>query len=129
VIAPSKEWIKSNCEIYEHAEDYLDKLPGPYTFIFKLKNKACIAPNVNFDLDTIGVRIPDHWFSKAVSKIGKPCITTSANISGQDFMTSKETLHPDVEKEVEFMVYEEEKKGCPSTVIDLSYEEAVVQLR
>ncbi len=129
MIAPGKKWIYENCVVHEHAREFLDKLPGPYTLIFRLKNKVCIAPNVNFDLDTIGVRIPNHWFSEIVEKVGKPCITTSANKSGHDFMVSRETLDPDIEKEIDFMIYEREKQGQPSTLVDLSYEEAVVQLR
>ena len=37
VIAPSKKWIKENCEITKKRA--LWKLPGKYTIIFKLKNK------------------------------------------------------------------------------------------
>ena len=129
IIVPGKKWIEENCILHEHAKEYLEKLPGPYTLIFKLKNKDCIAPNVNFDFDTIGVRIPDHWFTETIGKIGNPCITTSANRSGGDFMTGEENLHPDVEKEIDFMIYEREKKGTPSTIIDLSYADAIVQLR
>ena len=66
VIAPSKDWIRENCEVNKKAEGWLKKLPGPYTFILNLKNKDAIAPNVNMDMDTLGVRIPDHWFSKNV---------------------------------------------------------------
>ena len=39
VIAPSIDWIKENCEVTETAEEWLEKFPGPYTLIFKLKDK------------------------------------------------------------------------------------------
>ena len=38
VIAPSKEWIREQCVIDERAQEWLDKLPGPYTLILKMKN-------------------------------------------------------------------------------------------
>lgn len=129
VIAPGKEWILKNCEISEEGKEWLEKLPGPYTLILKLKNKDCIAPNVNFDLDTLGVRIPDHWFSEEVKKIGRPIVTTSANKAGQDFMTSLENLNAEIKNNVDFIVYEEEKHGRPSTIIDLSFNGAVVKTR
>jgi L-threonylcarbamoyladenylate synthase len=129
VIAPSKEWIIENCEVNEKAKEWVDKLPGPYTLILKLKKKECIAPNVNFDLDSLGVRIPEHWFSKSVENFGRPVVTTSANRSGEEFMTSLENLNPDVEKDVDFIIYEEEKHGRPSTMVDLREEDPVVKQR
>ena len=96
VIVPSKDWIRENCEVNEAAEKWINKLPGPYTLILKLKNKDGIAPNVNMDMDTLGVRIPDHWFSEIVTDLGIPIVTTSANITQDDFMTSEDNLHPKV---------------------------------
>tara|TARA_Y100000034_G_C6812031_1_gene364973 strand:- start:354 stop:851 length:498 start_codon:yes stop_codon:yes gene_type:complete len=104
VIAPSKEWIIDNCE-----EKNLDKLPGPYTLILKLKNKECVASNVS-GLDTLGVRIPDHWF-----KVDIPIVTTSVNKSDKNNMTSLEDLDKDIK--VDFIIYEGEKKGKSSKII------------
>lgn len=126
VIAPSKEWILENCHINEGAKEWIDKLPGGYTLILRLKNKDCIAPNVNFDLQTLGVRIPEHWFSKVVSKINKPMVTTSANKSGEDFMTSLDNLNPEINDHIDFIIYEEEKHGKPSTIVDLTNEVPIV---
>ena len=39
VIAPSVEWIKENCVVAKDGEEWLKKLRGPYTLIFKLKNR------------------------------------------------------------------------------------------
>jgi L-threonylcarbamoyladenylate synthase len=128
VIAPSKEWILNNCVVNDNSKKWINKLPGPYTLILKLKNKNCIAPNVNFDLETLGVRIPDHWFSNIVKEVGKPIVTTSANRSGENFMTSLDDLNENIEHKIEFIVYEAEKRGKPSTIIDLSKEkESIVK--
>ncbi len=129
VIAPNKEWIIENCHVNEKAKEWIDKLPGPYTLILRLKNKDAIAANVNFDMDSLGVRIPDHWFSEYVRKLDKPVVTTSANKSGDDFMTSIENLHSDIEKEIEFILYEEEKHGSPSIIVDLTEDEPIVLRR
>jgi len=127
VIAPSKEWIKQNCHVDKQAEKWINKLPGPYTLILKLKNKEAIAPNVNMDLDTLGVRIPDHWFSKLANEIGIPLVTTSANVTKDNFMTSEDDLDAKVASHMEFMVYEGEKKGRPSKIVDLTKDEKIIE--
>ena len=116
--APSKKWIKDNCIV---DEKWLKYLPGPYTLIVKLKEKV-IADNIT-NTEYVGVRIPDHWFSVVVKDLNHPIITTSANRTGEPFMISLETLDKDVEMGVDFMIYEGEKKGKPSTIIDTEKEE------
>jgi L-threonylcarbamoyladenylate synthase len=102
------------------AHSELAKLPGPYTLIIKLKNKDVIAKNINPKNDgTLGIRVPDHWFHNLVEAINFPIITTSANRSGQPFMTSLENLDPEIEKGVDFIIYEGEKQARPSQIIDL----------
>ena len=119
IIVPSKEWITENCIVTKEAKEWLKKIPGPYTLILKLKNKNAIAKNVNQSEETIGVRIPDHWFSNVVQKLGFPIVTTSANRSGKPFMTSLEDLDPKIKEGVDFIVYEGEKKGRPSKIVNL----------
>jgi len=129
VWAPSKDWIRANCELGEEGEEWLDKLPGPYTLILKLKNKKAIAPNVYPGNGSIGVRLPNHWFNFVVEEIGLPIVTTSANRVGQQFMTSVENIDPEVQKGVRFIVYEGEKKGRPSQIIDLAHGKTSVKER
>ncbi|MBW3020956.1 Sua5/YciO/YrdC/YwlC family protein [Candidatus Woesearchaeota archaeon] len=116
VIAPSKEWILENCEV---TEDELEELPGPVTLIVKLKNKDAIASNVAPNLDTIGVRIPDHWISSYVSEYGKPILTTSVNKVSEPFMTNIEEVHPDIKGKVHFAINEGIINGRPSKIINL----------
>lgn len=127
VIAPSKEWIRQNCVVNENAEKWLKKLPGPYTFILNVKNS--VAKNVAPGLNTLGVRIPDHWFSKLVGELGLPVVTTSANKAGGDFMTSLDNLGEEIKQKIEFIIYEDEKHGSPSTIVDLTGEESKVKER
>lgn len=127
VIAPSKDWIRKNCVVNKEAEKWLEKLPGPYTLILKARDN--IAKNVAPGLDTLGVRIPDHWFSKIVEELNIPVVTTSANRVGEDFMTSLENIDDDIKMGVEFIVYEGEKHGRPSKIVDLTKEEIKVKER
>ena len=129
VIAPSKEWIKKNCVVNGEAEKWLDKLPGPYTIVLKLKKKGVIASNIAPGLDTLGIRIPDHWFSKIVEELGIPIVTTSANKSGGDFMTSLDDLDDEINPKIEFVIYEDEKHGRPSKILDLTGREVKIKER
>jgi len=115
---PSLDWVRQNCVLSKEGEEALKKLPGPYTLVMKLKNKKSIAANVTLGKDTIGIRLPDHWFSKVVAKAGIPIITTSANKTGQKFMTSLQDLHTKIEEAVEFMIYEGPKEAHPSKIIN-----------
>ncbi len=118
VIVPSKKWVYDNCEVKAEAVKWIEKLPGPYTLILKLTDKKAIPKDVNCGLGTIGIRIPKHWFSSVASDLNIPIISTSANIAGEQPMTSIDDL--DERIRVDFILYEGEKKGKPSTLIDLT---------
>ena len=120
VIAPSKEWIRENCELLPNAENWIEKLPGPYTLILPLKKMEGVAQEVNAGRSTLGVRIPDHWFSGVVEELGIPVVTTSANIHGHEFMTSLDDLSPLIAAKMSFAIFEGEKRGRPSKIVDLT---------
>ena len=118
VIAPSKKWISGHCIPSFAQKPLMEKLPGPYTFILKLKKKTGISPLVNNESETLGVRIPGHWFSAIVSELGLPLVTTSANISGKPYMTSVSDIDPALKKSVDFIIEDGEMHAHPSTLIN-----------
>ena len=128
IIIPNKSMIYEFCETTEKTKEYVDKLPGPYTLILKVKKKF-VADNVNPGNSTIGIRIPNHWFYNYVKKMKVPIITTSANVTGGDVMTTIEDLDPEIEKKVDFIIYDKELKGSPSTLVHLNKEEVEVKER
>jgi len=129
VIAPSKEWLKENCEVDKKEAEWLNKLPGPYTLILKLKNQEAVDKNVNSGLNTLGIRIPDYWTSDIAKELNLPIITTSANITQKEFMTSADDLDVNVKNKVDFMINEGEIKGKPSTLIDLTKDKVDIKER
>ena len=129
VIVPSISWIFKNCEIPDEADEWLQKLPGPYTLVFKLKNKGCIAKAVTKKIDNLGVRQPKHWFTEAIEALDIPIVTTSVNKKGQMFMTSVENINSDIKNKVDFIIDEGEKKANPSNVIHLYGEEVKIRDR
>lgn len=126
VIAPSLDWINENCIITKEAQEWLERLPGPYTLIFKLKNK-CVANEVNPGLKTLGVRIPNHWIRKIVAEAGIPVVTTSVNKANEDYMTSLDDLDPTIKSGIDFVLYEGKKEGKPSKIVDLTDEVKVIE--
>jgi len=128
IIAPSKNWIYENCELTSKAEEWIEKLPGPYTLILKLKNSEAIAKGVTFN-NTIGIRIPDHWISDLTNDLGIPIITTSANVSGETYMHNLEDLNDELRKACKFIVFEGEKKGSASTIVHLEVDELKIRKR
>lgn len=128
VIVPNKNWIYDNCEITSKIQEWIDKLPGPYTLILKLKTQNAVAKNITFD-NTIGVRIPDHWISVLVNKLGTPIVTTSANVSGDVFMTSLDDLSDEIKKHMTFIIYEGEKKAHASSIVNLVMPEVHIRER
>lgn len=129
VIAPSIEWVKKNCEITKEVEKYMKKWPGPISLILKLKNKECIDKNVNNGINTLGIRIINHWFQDVAKELDIPIISTSANKIGDYFMTSLETLNPEIKSKLDFIIYEGPIKGHPSTLIDLTKKKIAIKER
>ena len=119
VIAPSKKWIEKNCIVNKQSKKWVNMLPGPYTLILKLKNKKCVAKNVTGN-NTLGVRIPDNWSASIAKDLKRPIITTSANLHGESYMTKLQDLNEKLIKQIDLVIYEGEKRGKPSTIVNLT---------
>ena len=124
VIAPSLTWVKEVCQ-GPAANKWISKLPGPYTLITKLKQKNLVAKSVNLGQGTLGIRLPNHWFTSFVAEIGVPIITTSVNKSGGQFMTDLKNIDKDIEQGVDFIIFEGEKEARPSTLVNLVDEKKI----
>jgi L-threonylcarbamoyladenylate synthase len=119
IIAPSKEWINENCNINDKIKAWLNKLPGSYTLILELKDKQAICEETNNIADTIGIRIPNHWFYEILKKAGKPFITTSVNITSKGFMTSIDSIDKEIMSKVDYAIDEGILNKKPSTIVNL----------
>ena len=112
VIAPSKKWIRDNFFVNEKD---LDKLPGRYTLILKMKRKL-VADNVSFS-DKLGVRIPEHEISKIVEKANIPFITTSVNFSGKPYAKEIKEIPKEILDKVDIVIDAGKLDNKPSTII------------
>jgi L-threonylcarbamoyladenylate synthase len=118
VIAPGKEWIKEHCQPGEE----LNKLPGPFTFIYNCDiSLAC-----RNGLMTVAVRIPDHKFSTLVEQAGLPFVTTSVNKTGEAPISSIEELPREIVNQVDIIIDVGPIKGKPSKVVDYTQDPPVI---
>ncbi len=117
IIAPSKKWVDEHFFVPQEA---LDMLPGPITLILEPKDTAMFSPAINPNGNSIGVRIPDHWFSEIIQKTGIPFITTSVNLSDNPHMTSLDDIPASFQKSVTFCVYESPINGVSSKKFDFT---------
>jgi L-threonylcarbamoyladenylate synthase len=115
VIVPSKGWIK---QWLFAKNDFLKKLPGPYTLILRKKNPDFL--NEVSSLDSLGIRIPRHVFSELVCEAGIPFITTSVNILGQKPVVRTEEIPEPMRKAADFIIDGGVLNNRPSKVIDLT---------
>ena len=129
IAAPSKEWIKDNFAINPAAEEWIEKLPGPYTLVLRLKNKKAIADQINPDSSTVGVRILGNWFSEIISELNFPIVSTSANITQEAHMKTLSDLDKSIAEEADFIIYEGTKTSRPSSIVDLTKEPVEIKSR
>ena len=121
-VITTKNWIKKHLEI--KFPEYLEKLPGPYTFIFRSEGRH-LPREVSFS-NKLGVRIPNHPVSKLIEKAGIPFISTSCNLTGENPITRIKDLPKEISEKVDFAIDGGVLKGKASQVWDLTGEKPVL---
>jgi len=117
VIAPSKKWITSNFKL---KSTFLKKLPGPFTYLLAPKKKRLLPRAVLKGAEMVGVRIPKHKFATFIQKSGKPFITTSVNISGQQNIFQVVDIPKEILEKVDYVIDDGVLANPPSTILDFS---------
>jgi L-threonylcarbamoyladenylate synthase len=123
IITPSLAWIFNNCVIKNKEIKKLltEKLPGPYSFILKLKDTTPIsALAINFG-ETIGIRMPYNWFSEVIAESGVPFVSTSINYAGEPSAKSLGDVPLEIIESVDYVIWDEaSSSGKASTIIDVT---------
>ena len=93
---------------------YVNKAPGiafevlematkPLTLI--LEGAVGVAPNLIPETGTLGVRVPDHEFcQQLLRRFGKPIVSTSANISGEETPKGLDKVSREIIDGVDYVV-------------------------
>lgn len=118
LIAPSKEWIYSNLKVSNKA--YIQKLPGPYTYILEIKKRAA-ARNLNPNSKTLGVRIPNHPFSNIIKSADIPFVNASISQSVNKPIRKIKEIPKSIAKHIDIIIDSGYLLHYPSTIIDLTH--------
>ena len=101
-------------ELFEYAD-------SPLTLI--LPGAGGVAANLLPPEKTLAVRIPDHEFCRQlIRKLGRPLVSTSANVSGKQTPARFEDISAEIKEGVDLVVdqaYEGKPTGKASSIIKL----------
>lgn len=100
-------------------------LPGPYTVVLPASREV---PRYLQTKQNVGLRIPDHTFCRALTRLtGEPILTTSANLEGQPPLMSAWEIQEELGHALDLVVDCGQPIGEHSTILDLSEGEPIVQ--
>ena len=96
--------------------------PGPLTIVLKSKIRGNLASNINQDIGTIGIRMPNNISAlKILKAVGRPLVGTSANISNQKSAINAAEVIQAFSDKIDLLIDQGTTEiGIPSTIIDLS---------
>lgn len=117
LLMDSYEMIKEYTNNLTNEEKNLiqEFMPGLVTIILEKNNKVSnlITANTNY----VGIRIPNNKkLLQIINKLGKPVISTSANISEKDVITSIDMLDNELKSNIDY-IYDGGKQSEESSTI------------
>jgi L-threonylcarbamoyladenylate synthase len=105
----------------EVAWQLLEVADNPLTLI--LPGGVGVSPGLIPETGTIGIRVPKHEFCTALlRRLGRPLVSTSANISGEPTPLTFETITREIRRGVDLVVaqkFEGHPTRKPSSIIAL----------
>lgn len=109
------EYAKVSNEAYRLMRELF---PGPYTLI--LPATRLVPRLLQSNRKSIGVRIPDHWFCRAlVEQVGEPVITTSIPLTDERIHIDPIEIEAHLGHRVDAIVDSGILPDIPSTVISM----------
>lgn len=103
-------------------------LPGPYTFILNTNNNL---PSYYKSRDTVGIRVPNHQVPYEIVKgLDSPIASTSLHkdTEDKDYFIDPELIKRKYDNLVDIIIDAGEGGTVPSTVLDITQGEGVVEI-
>jgi tRNA threonylcarbamoyl adenosine modification protein (Sua5/YciO/YrdC/YwlC family) len=100
-------------------------LPGPYTFVLPAAREV---PKILWTKrKTVGIRIPENEIARTLAlELGNPIISTSATTRKGDLLFDPIEIRTIFNNSVDLMISMGGLNGSPSSIVDLSGEEAEI---
>lgn len=113
-------------EISEKERLLMDRYwPGLVTFILKKNDK--VSELITSGNDTVGIRIPNNKdLLEIIRRLNRPVISTSANITGTEVITSTQLLEKDLIDNIDYIEDGGEVDSESSTIIKIEDNKLVV---
>ena len=127
ILVSNIDMLNKYCKVENDTEKMLiDKyFPGEMTII--LKRKEDIPLLVTSGKDTVGVRIPNNKeLLSIISKLDRPLVSTSANVSNSINITSINLLDEKIKNEVGYIYDGGVIKNNASTVVKVEDDKVVI---
>lgn len=113
------------------AFDVMEMTSKPLTAI--LPGAVNVATNLIPEEGTLGIRVPDHEFcQQLLRRFGRPIVSTSANISGEDTPKRFNEISEEIIKGVDYVAdprFEGKPTRNPSSIISFGADGAVKIIR
>ena len=120
-------------EVPEMAVQLVEVNDKPMTIIYPGADTGLLASNVIAEDGSVGIRVPMMEFcSRLVSRLGRPLVSTSANISGEPSPENYNAISQEIKNSVDHIVdpvYERESTGKPSSIIKVGLDYSIEIIR
>lgn len=129
LMCTSVEEALNYVNVSEKAKKVMERfLPGELTVLVNAKKDL---PNwVTLGTDVIGIRVPDsHYIQSLFKKVGKPCLVTSANRSGEPTSREYEEVVSIFDGECAGIVKGKCVSLTPSTIVNLTSDDNISLVR
>ena len=125
LIGDAEDLEKVGENIPETAREFASHFwPGPLTILVP---KRADLPEAVSATSTVGIRVPDHVFARALLRNTGPMAVTSANISGKQSPISAQEVYEQLHGRIALIIDGGKTPGgVPSTLVDCSGEEIKV---
>ena len=130
ILVENERRLQDLVDVPEMAWQIIDLSEKPVTIVYE--NPKNLPKEILAEDGSIGIRlVKDDFCNKLISKLNKPLVSTSANISGQPTPKSFKEISPEIIKGVDYVVNLQHDKVCknPSTIIKLSLDNQVKIIR
>lgn len=121
------EWPLAASHMTQSATLLLEQFsPGPLTVVVPKRSE--ISPLVTAELDSVGIRIPDHAIARRLLELCQiPIAAPSANRSGRPSCTTWQSVLEDLDGRIDYIVPGEVcDVGIESTVVDCTTDLPVI---